>query len=68
VREKRVVAYARAIAAHRVVEVVERTEPVRRRTARVTGNLSPERRLVCPGQAALSVVHEHHFARAQKTL
>jgi hypothetical protein len=50
VREKRMAAHARDRRAHRIVEVVERTELVRRRTAHVTGNLGPERHLVCPVQ------------------
>jgi hypothetical protein len=52
-------AHARDGCAHRIVEGVERIELVRRRMAR---------RAIYPVQAALGVVHEHHFACAQKAL
>jgi len=68
VREKRMAAHARDRCAHRIVEVVERIELVRRRMAHIIGNLGPESRIVYPAQAALGVVHEHHFACAQKAL
>jgi hypothetical protein len=60
VREKRMAAHARDGCAHRIVEVVERTELVRRRMAR--------RAASSPRASALGVVHEHHFACAQKAL